>query len=202
MFHSTFLNGRFPVKGELESVTAEEQMRTERPRLERTRRASTPTREGAGPPALGKQSGVFHQTAAVLRVWVTGRPARPSAKLAESAQIERQESCSSESQTQSFAVRGNYSCNMALHGPSGRTACLTCPFAPPRVCCAIPHATGSAPSPSQSWRPRASCQTKWNPMCPSSTTSHNGLHANSFEMPNLPLNTPIMRVSFGKRDGT
>jgi hypothetical protein len=23
-----------------------------------------------------------------------------------------------------------------------------------------------------------------------------------FEMPNLPLNTPIMRVSFGKRDGT
>lgn len=81
-FTAPSLIAAFRIKGELESVKAEEQIRTERPRLERTRRASTPTREGAGPPALGKQSCVFHQTAAVLRVWVTGRPARPSAKLA------------------------------------------------------------------------------------------------------------------------
>lgn len=36
----------------------------------------------------------------------------------------------------------------------------------------------------------------------STSTSHNGFDATSFQMPNLPLNTSIISVSFGKRDGT
>jgi hypothetical protein len=76
---------------------------------------------------------------------------------------------------------------------------------PPRACYAKVHARGSASSPFQSRRHRASCPTKRNPVSPPSTTFPAVKATGSTPLRGecrIPLNSLIMNVSFEKRDGT
>lgn len=139
-----------------------------------------------------------------------GRPSRPASRLhTRTCSPSR---CAPSSKNRSWASLPRWSDRIPLRHRQllqgrlaqvlpDRAAWLTCPSAPWHFYCAISRATERASAPSQSLKPRASCPSKWNPMGPP-FTSRNGWHTAWFQMPHLPLNTSIMNVRSGKRDGT
>jgi len=106
VLHSVFLNGRFPVKGELESVTAAEQMRTEQATTGVHSKGEYTDSRRHWTARIGQGILCFASDRCGPSSMVHRHTRTSERQACGSAQIERHESCSSESQTQSFAVRG------------------------------------------------------------------------------------------------